>query len=239
MTHVRYDDPRIYSMFAHYKWQPVQRALLEGERSWGAGTSAFEQKAVDWMLDCLSERGITFRLRDGAMTIGTRIPLPPVDEFLSRLIVQHGLDDLPAQILGLEHVEDCEGVPICKCVVYGNTGGRHPCEPATHGLQAGIYAVGRCDVRVVREGREPYYDAERRMLWRDVLHAGEVVETARGHMRGSLRRARNTAKKVAAAIPMWERYRAERAIIDCERAEEAVRPVMSDEDEELLSSVAL
>ena len=212
MIHVRYTDPRVLTLFSHYKWQDSQRDLLEGRRSWGSPCTPAEQKSVRWMMTCLRERGITFKIEGDAMLVGTAIPLPEPDPFLDRFIALYGLTDLPATILSLDHVEDCEGVPICKGVIYGSTGGIVGSEPTRYGLQADVFMVGRLDVRDV--GR-------RSAAWSHAPNAFVHTVQARGHMRRTLKRARFTARRIAAAIPDWEAYQAQQAILECHKAEAA------------------
>ena len=218
--HVAYTDPRIYGLVAGYAWGPHQREMLLGTRAWPQTQSATS------IVACLRERGIrVWRDRDGVGSVHMD-GLPPDDTMLPVMLAQWGITIPRVTVLSLcGPVETVGGVPVFQGMVFGRT--ERADGVRRDGLNDDAWIVGRMDVQttyVRDDGVEPWWD-----------HAGPAVVGNRA-VRGTLRRARNTAEKVSSHVAHWDEWRAWKARRDAEAAEaarraaEALEPV----DEDLL-----
>lgn len=211
---VVYSDPRLYGLIEHYHLGPFQRSLLLGQRSWDStdwnGLSEVEcEHAPASIVVSLGREGFEFRLAHGGI-MHISVDLPPPDLMSPILIEQWNLTHAHIPILALEGPIDTIGeVPIFKAIVFGNTERSDGCRRS--GFNKDAWIVGRQDVReVIRcyDGVSPW-----------AMEYGPIVVRKQA-IRGSLRRARNIARRVADALPEWDRYVAWRAdrVADAERA---------------------
>ena len=222
--YVSYSDPRIYSLIEGYRWGAFQRSLLTGERSWdsttwtGGDPKGRREAARDGILDCLRERGIKYGMADdGVMRI--MADLPPDDPMLPTLMEQWGIAIERVTVLSLEGpVETVGNVPIFHAAVFGYT--ERADGERRHGVNDDAWIVGRMDVRRTYRMPKPWQWSQ----------SGEPV-TRWGGVRGTLKRARNTAREIAAALAEWEEYSAWKARRD-EAAAEARRLAMEPDHED-------
>ena len=232
--HVAYSDPRIYGLIEGYRWGAFQRGLLTGERSWDPTTwtdgdpKGRREAARDGILDCLRERGIRFGTAgDGVMRIHADLPLD--DPMLPTLLEQWGIAVERVTVLSLEGpVETIGAVPIFRAVVFGYT--ERTDGERRHGVNNDAWIVGRMDV--CRTYRMPGP--------REWSQCG-CQEAEGERVRGTLKRARNIARKVAAALPDWEDYCSWKARRDEAAAEArrlAMEPDLTTEDEGIAAFVA-
>ena len=214
--HVRWPDPRAYDLIEGYRWGDFQRALLLGMKSWDTTKmTTYQNRAHDTLRACLEERG--FRIvHQGGGVMEISADIPAYDSNMEAMLDAWGLHMEGIRILALRGPIEYVGehkVPIFEASTFGAIGvkGDRKC-----GIQHGVYVVGRIDVKSLAENPalEPYHSSR---------------------VRSTLRRARNTAQMVDAAIPAWDAHVTERAREAEERrlAEERARWEAEPVDEDL------
>ena len=213
----RWPDPRAYELIAGYRWGEFQEALLLGQRSWDwCEMSRGEQKAYEAVVRCLSERGFKIdRAVEGDRVVATITidGIPPDDVMLSTLLDQWGLRWERMCVLSIEGpVDMVDQVPIFRACVFGKV--EDPDGEKRPGLHPEVWIVGRPDV---------------------------ITRVHIPRLRGTLRRARNSARRLAQLIPDWERAVAEDARRERERAEAVLAIVgleVEEEDEGVIGFMA-
>ncbi len=197
----RWPDPRAYDLIAAYRWGDFQRALLLGQESWDrTGMTTYQARAYDGMVECLTERGFRIvRSPDHTGDVVTiEADLPPPNEHLDAFIDQWRLRMEGIRILALDGPVERVGehqVPIFEAATFGEIEVRGT---RVFGIQPRVFIVGRIDVRQIET-----LD----------LGGGQAVTkvplgtTHASRVRTTLRRARNTAAMVDAAIPGLGRAR--------------------------------
>ena len=223
--HVAYTDPRIYGLVAGYAWGPHQREMLLGTRPW---PNTAQPNLVS-MITCLRERGMQVGIDGDGVGRIHMDGLPHGDDLLDLRLAQWGIAIPRVTVLSLNGPFDEVGnVPVFQGTVSGRT--ERSDGVRRDGLHDGAWIVGRQDVLITYrrdDNVEPWWD-----------HAGPAVVGNRA-VRGTLRRARNTATSVAAYVAHWDEWRAWKARKDAEAAEalrraaEAMEPV-----DEQLAAVA-
>ena len=196
----RWPDPRAYTLIAGYRWGDFQRSLLLGQESWDrSGMSRFEARAYDGMVECLTERGFRIvRSPDHTSDVVTiEADVPPYDSNLEAMVNAWRLRMEGIRILALRGPVEYVGehrVPIFEASTFGEIEVRGT---RVFGIQPSVFIVGRIDVRHVST-----LD----------IGGGETVTkvaletTHASRVRTTLRRARNTAAMVDAAIPAWDAH---------------------------------
>ena len=202
--YVSYSDPRIYELISGYNWGSLQRSLLSGERTWSSADwtdapNSLREGAPQSILNCLEKLGFDVRLeRTGVLHISAEMPQD--DLMLPTYLAQWRIDIQHIRILALEGpVETVGSVPIFQGIVFGHT--EHSDGRRRAGLNKTARIVGRNDIRLV--SREYHEDQ-----WLDILGPMAVRNRT---VRGTLTRARNTARRIAAAIPNWDQYLSHRS----------------------------
>ena len=132
---------------------------------------------------------------------------------LPTMLAAWGIDIPRVTVLSLcGPVETVGGVPVFQGIVFGCT--ERSDGVRRDGLNRDAWIVGRQDVQttyVRDDGVEPWWD-----------HAGPAVVGNRA-VRGTFRRATNTAATVSSHIADWEEWRAWKAQKEAEAAEAARR----------------
>lgn len=188
----------------------------------------WQAMALGGVQSYLTERGIRI-VRSIEYTrdvVRIEVDLPPCDDLLPTRLAEWGITIDRVEVLSFEGpVETVGEVPIFKAVVFGHT--EHADGRKRHGINRNAWIVGRMDVRWVERLPEPW-------IWQTFV--GPVVAED-DRVRGSLRKARNTARRVSVEIVEWEEYcvwkeTKDRAVAEAaRRAVEAAEPI----DEGLLT----
>lgn len=196
---ISYSDPRIYGLIEGYRWGEFQRSLLLGQRSWEPVAleddhrSVFRREGRDRIIECFTERGFRVGMGESGV-LHVLADLPPEDPMLPTLLEQWGIAIPKVTVLSLEGpVETIGSVPIFKAAVFGYT--ERADGERCHGLNNDAWIVGRVDVCHTRRMPAPNWSQ----------NPGARVARYDG-VRGTLKRARNTAREVAAAMPEWEEF---------------------------------
>jgi hypothetical protein len=232
---VTYSDSRIPKILATYNWGSLQLALLSGEMSWnpldwGDIPNSRREGAPESILACLRRLGFEVHMAQSG-TMHIKADIPPEDSLLPSLLTQWRIDIRHIQVLALTGpIETVGRVPIFQSVVFGRT--QHADGRVRDGLNRAAWIIGRHDVRQTLpdcHGSDPWS-----------ISTGPTVVRDQA-VRGTLRRARNTAKRVMAALPEWEKYsswRAEKMRILEELRRSAECESIAEEDLEVASFVA-
>lgn len=225
----RWPDPRAFDLIVGYRWGDFQRALLLGQESWDrTGMTRLQARAHDGIIECLTERG--FRIARSPDHTGDVVTIeadvPPYDSNLDAMVDAWGLRMEGIRILALRGPIEYAGehkVPIFEAATFGEieVRGTRVC-----GLQPKVFVVGRLDVRAIET--------------LDLGDGGTVTKVAletthASRVRTTLRRARNTAALVDAAIPAWDAHvaRLAREAEEKRLAEERARIEAEPVDEDL------
>lgn len=227
--YVRYSDPRVYDLIAGHHWDPFQRSLVLGQHSWSdVRMNRWQTMALHGVQSYLTERGIRI-VRSAEHTrdvVLIEVDLPPGDDLVPTRLAEWGISVDRVEVLSFAGpVETVGDVPIFVAMVFGRT--EHADGRKRDGMNWDAWIVGRMDVREVERLPEPW-------VWRSFVGA---VVAGDDRVRGSLRKARNTARLVSAAVAEWDEYcrwkeAKDRAAAEAaRRAAEAAEPV----DEGLMS----
>ena len=232
---VTYSDQRIPETLASYNWGPLQRDLLSGRLSWDpldwkGVPESMREGAPESILACLRRLGFEVHMAQSG-TMHIKADMPSEDSLLPSLLTQWRIDIRHVQILALTGpIETVGRIPIFKSVVFGRT--QHADGRVRDGLNRAAWIIGGHDVRQTLpdcHGSDPWS-----------ISTGPPIVRGQA-IRGTLRRARNTAKRVMEALPEWEKYlawREEKMRVLEELHRSAERESLAEEDLEVASFLA-